>query len=40
MGLEPNHILTLDEVKYFDPYTLGMRIKEMYQQLEKTIKKI
>jgi len=34
-----NHILTLDEVKYADPYTLGMRIKEMYQQLEKTIEK-
>jgi hypothetical protein len=34
-----NYILTLDEVKYADPYTLGIRIKEMYHQLEKTIEK-
>jgi hypothetical protein len=32
-----NHILTLDAVKYAEPYELGMRIKEMFYQLEKTI---
>ncbi len=34
-----NHILTLDAVKHADPYDLGMRIKEMFYQLEKTIEK-
>jgi hypothetical protein len=32
-----NHILTLEMVKHADPYELGMRIKEMFHQLEKTI---
>jgi uncharacterized protein (UPF0303 family) len=32
-----NHVLTLETVKYADPYELGMRIKEMFHQLEKTI---
>ena len=32
-----NHTITLETVKYADPYELGMRIKEMFQQLEKTI---
>jgi hypothetical protein len=32
-----NHAITLDAVKYADPYDLGMRIKEMFHQLEKTI---
>ncbi len=32
-----NHAITLDAIKHSDPYTLGMRIKEMYHQLEKTI---
>ena len=32
-----NHILTLETVKHADPYELGMRIKEMFHQLEKTI---
>ena len=32
-----NHVITLDVIKHSDPYTLGMRIKEMYHQLEKTI---
>jgi hypothetical protein len=32
-----NHILTLEAVKHADPYDLGMRIKEMFHQLEKTI---
>jgi hypothetical protein len=32
-----NHVITLDAIKHSDPYTLGMRIKEMYHQLEKTI---
>lgn len=34
-----NHILTLEAVKYADPYDLGMRIKEMFHQLEQTIEK-
>jgi hypothetical protein len=34
-----NHVITLDAIKHSDPYTLGMRIKEMYHQLEKTIEK-
>ena len=34
-----NHVITLDAIKHSDPYTLGMRIKEMYQQLEQTIEK-
>jgi hypothetical protein len=32
-----NHTITLETVKYADPYELGMRIKEMFHQLEKTI---
>ena len=32
-----NHAITLETVKYADPYELGMRIKEMFHQLEKTI---
>ena len=32
-----NHVLTLETVKHADPYELGMRIKEMFHQLEKTI---
>jgi hypothetical protein len=32
-----NHILTLEAIKYADPYDLGMRIKEMFHQLEQTI---
>ena len=32
-----NHVLTLEMVKHADPYELGMRIKEMFHQLEKTI---
>jgi hypothetical protein len=32
-----NHILTLETVKHADPHELGMRIKEMFHQLEKTI---
>jgi hypothetical protein len=31
------HVITLEAVKYADPYEIGMRIKEMYHQLEKTI---
>ena len=34
-----NHVITLDAIKHSDPYTLGMRIKEMYHQLEQTIEK-
>jgi hypothetical protein len=34
-----NHILTLEAVKYADPYDLGMNIKEMFHQLEQTIEK-
>jgi hypothetical protein len=32
-----NHTFTLEEVKYADPYQLGMRMKQMFNQLEKTI---
>ena len=34
-----NTTLTLEFIKDADPYTLGVRIKEMYHQLEKTIEK-
>ena len=33
-----NHIITLEGVKHSDPYELGMRIKQMFYQLEDTIK--
>jgi protein-tyrosine-phosphatase len=33
-----NHTLTLEEVKYADPYELGMRMKQLFNQLEETIK--
>jgi hypothetical protein len=32
-----NRNITLETVKYADPYVLGMQIKEMFHQLEKTI---
>ena len=32
-----NHTITLEMVKYADPYELGMEIKKMFNQLEKTI---
>jgi hypothetical protein len=32
-----NHALTLEEIKYADPYQLGMRIKEMYSRLAESI---
>ncbi len=32
-----NQVLTLEEVKYADPHELGRRMKEMFNQLEKTI---
>jgi len=32
-----NHTITLEMVKYADPYDLGMEIKKMFNQLEKTI---
>jgi hypothetical protein len=31
------HVITLETVKYADPYEIGMRIKEMFRELEKTI---
>jgi hypothetical protein len=34
-----NQTITLEEIKHSDPYTLGMRIKEMFHQLEQTIEK-
>ena len=34
-----NHKITLEGVKHADPYELGMRIKQMYHQLEDTINK-
>jgi hypothetical protein len=34
-----NHIITLEGVKHADPYELGIRIKQMFQQLEDTINK-
>jgi protein-tyrosine-phosphatase len=33
-----NHTLTLEEIKYADPYELGLRMKQMFHQLEETIK--
>ena len=33
------HVLTLDAIKHSDPYTLGMRIKEMFHRMEDTINK-
>jgi hypothetical protein len=32
-----NQVLTLEEIKYSNPHELGMRLKEMYNQLEKTV---
>ena len=32
-----NHTITLDTIKNADPYMLGMRIKEMFHMMEKTI---
>ena len=34
-----NHKITLEGVKHADPYELGMRIKQMFHELENTIKK-
>ena len=34
-----NHVITLEGVKHADPYELGMRIKDMFHQLEDTINK-
>ena len=34
-----NHVITLEGVKHADPYELGMRIKQMFHQLEDTINK-
>lgn len=34
-----NHVITLEGVKHDDPYELGMRIKQMFHQLEYTINK-
>lgn len=34
-----NQKITLEFVKYADPYALGMQIKEMFRRLEDTIKK-
>ena len=34
-----NHSITLEDVKYADPYELGMRIKQMFHQMEDTINK-
>jgi hypothetical protein len=33
-----NQVLTLEEIKYADPHELGMRMKQMFNQLEETIK--
>jgi protein-tyrosine-phosphatase len=33
-----NQVITLEEIKYADPYELGMRMKQMFNQLEETIK--
>jgi hypothetical protein len=33
------HAITLEGVKHADPYELGMRIKQMFHQLEDTINK-
>jgi hypothetical protein len=32
-----NYNLTLEEIKYSDPYELGMRVKEAFNQLELAI---
>jgi len=34
-----NQTITLESVKYADPYELGMRIKQMFHQMEDTINK-
>ena len=34
-----NHKITLEGVKHADPYELGMRIKQMFHQMEDAIKK-
>lgn len=34
-----NHKITLEGVKHADPYELGMRIKQMFYELEKTIER-
>jgi hypothetical protein len=34
-----NQVITLEEIKYSDPYQLGMRMKEMFNQLEKTVER-
>lgn len=34
-----NQTITLEEVKHADPYELGMRIKQMFHQMEDTIDK-
>jgi hypothetical protein len=34
-----NHRITLEGVKHADPYELGMRIKQMFHQMEDTINK-
>jgi hypothetical protein len=34
-----NQTITLEGVKYADPYELGMRIKQMFHQMEDTINK-
>lgn len=34
-----NQKITLEGVKHADPYELGMRIKQMFHQMEDTIKK-
>ena len=33
------HVITLESVKHADPYELGMRIKDMFHQMENTINK-
>ena len=33
------HVITLESVKHADPYELGMRIKDMFHQMEDTINK-
>ena len=34
-----NHKITLEGVKHADPYELGMRIKQMFYEMEDTINK-
>jgi len=34
-----NHRITLEGVKHADPYELGMRIKQMFYEMEDTINK-